>query len=210
MVISKAKTVEQYLASLPTERRAVVAAVRETILANLDAGFTEGMGYGMIGYHVPHSLYPAGYHCDPEQPLPYAGLAAQKNHFAVYLFGIYCDPDEARQFERDWKAAGKKLDMGKCCVRFKRLDDVPLDVLAAAIRRWPLQRFVGVYEATLGARRQPAASRPAKVAKQAVAKAAKARSAKAKSTKAGKVTKVAKAPAKKSARKARAAVRRAR
>lgn len=205
MVISKAKTVEQYLASLPAERRAVVAAVRETILANLDAGFTEGMGYGMIGYHVPHSLYPAGYHCDPKQPLPYAGLAAQKNHFAVYLFGLYCDPDEARQFERDWKAAGKKLDMGKCCVRFKRLDDVPLDVLAAAIRRWPLQRFVGVYEAALGARRQPAASRPAKVANKAAAKPAKARSAKA-----AKATKAAKVPAKKSAGKARAAVRRAR
>lgn len=138
MVISSAKTVDQYLASLPADRRAVVAAVRETILANLDAGFTEGMSYGMIGYHVPHSLYPAGYHCDPEQPLPYAGLAAQKNYYSVYLFGVYSDPDEARQFERDWKAAGKKLDMGRCCVRFKRLDDVPLDVLAAAIRRWPL------------------------------------------------------------------------
>ena len=101
---SKAKTVEAYLASLPEDRRAVLEAVRAVILENLDGAYEEGMQYGMIGYYVPHSVYPAGYHCDPKQPLPFAGLAAQKNHMSVYLMGLYGDAKEAARFEKAWKA----------------------------------------------------------------------------------------------------------
>ena len=93
---SKAKTVAEYLVSLPAERREVVAAVRKVIRANLDPGFQETMQYGMIGYSVPHSVYPAGYHCDPKQPVPYAALAAQKNAYSVYLMGLYLCADGTR------------------------------------------------------------------------------------------------------------------
>ena len=152
MVQSRAKTVAAYLAELPPERRAALSAVREVILANLDPGYEEGIDYGMIGYHVPLSVYPSGYHCDAKQPLPFAALAAQKNHMSVYLMGLYTEPDEARWFEAAWRASGKKLDMGKACVRFKRLEDVPLDVLAEAVRRMPSKRYVAAYEATLAGR----------------------------------------------------------
>lgn len=146
---SKAKTVAEYMASLPADRREAIAAVRTTILANLDRGFEEGMSYGMIGYHVPHAVFPAGYHCDPKQPLPYAGLASQSGHMSLYLMGVYFDPADAKWLATEWKKAGKKLDMGKSCIRFKKLDDVPLDVVAAAIRRMPLAKYVGMYEAQL-------------------------------------------------------------
>ena len=91
---SKALTVDQYVKELPADRRAVISAVRQVFLKNLNKGFEERMSYGMIGYCVPHSIYPAGYHCDPKQPLPFAGIAAQKNAYSVYLFCIYADADE--------------------------------------------------------------------------------------------------------------------
>jgi hypothetical protein len=149
MVQSKARSVAEYLRALPADRRDAIAAVRELILANLGPGYEEGMSYGMIGYYVPHRLFPAGYHCDPKQPLPYAALASQKNYMSVYLMGLYIDPDDAGWFEKAWRAAGKKLDMGKCCVRFKKLDDVPFDVLAEAIRRMPAKRYIAAYQAQL-------------------------------------------------------------
>ena len=159
MVQSKARTVAQYLAEQPADRREALEAVRRTILDNVDDGIVEGVQYGMIGYHVSHAAYPAGYHCDPKQPLPYVALASQKNHMALYLFCIYVDADDREQFAQDWRATGKKLDMGKACVRFKSLDDVPLDVLGAAIRRMPTPKFVATYEASLkgaGARKKAA------------------------------------------------------
>ncbi len=153
-MISKATTVAAYLKELPPERRAVVSAVRKVILANLDEGYTEGMQYGVIGYAVPHSRFPAGYHTDPKQPLPFAALAAQKNAYSLYLMGVYCGCDEAsgvvsseaKWFRQAWTATGKKLDMGKACVRFKRLEDVPLDVVGEAIRRVPADTYVAWYE----------------------------------------------------------------
>jgi hypothetical protein len=183
MVQSPARTVAEYLAALPADRREVIASVRRTLLANLDRGFEEGMSYGMISYHVPHRLYPAGYHCNPQQPLPFVALAAQKNHYALYMFGLYFDLDEARQFEREWRAAGKRFDMGKSCVRFKRLDDVPLDVLGKAIQRVKLRAFLGTYEAGLASRgMSPGSTRTAgKVAaKRAAAKSKPASKAKPK------------------------------
>lgn len=155
---SKAKTVDEYLASLPEDRREALQAVRETILENLDEDYEEGMQYGMIGYYVPHRVYPAGYHVDAKQPLPYAALASQKNHMALYLMGIYTgrtdgpsESEHARWFRDAWTATGKKLDMGKSCVRFKKLEDVPLDVVGEAIRRIPAKDHIAAYEAVLEA-----------------------------------------------------------
>lgn len=143
---SKAATVAQYLAELEPDRRKVVRAVRRVILDNLGPGYREGMQYGMIGYFVPHSVYPPGYHCDPKQPLPFACLAAQKNSYSLHLMCLYSSPSHQAWFRNAWTGAGKKLDMGKACVRFKKLDDVPLEVLAEAIRRVPVEETIAVYE----------------------------------------------------------------
>ena len=110
---SNAATVKEYLASLPADRRTAINAVREVILANLPPGYEERVSYGMIGYVVPHRLYPAGYHCDPKLPLPFVNLGSQKNHMALYLMSVYGDPKMERWFREAWQAAGKKLDMGK-------------------------------------------------------------------------------------------------
>src|SRR4051812_43732782 len=139
---SKATTVADYLASLPDDRRKAIEAVRQVVLANLDKDYEEGMQYGMIGYYVPHRVYPAGYHCDPKQPLPFAGLASQKNHMSLYLMCIYGDSEQSQWFQKAWARTGKKLDMGKSCVRFKRLDDLALDVIAEAIKRVPAKTYI--------------------------------------------------------------------
>jgi hypothetical protein len=143
---SKAKTVEHYLAGLPADRREAIEAVRAVILGNLPKGYEEGMQYGMIGYFVPHSLYPPGYHCDPKQPLPFAGLASQKNHMSVYLMCIYGDAELEAWFRAAWAKTGKKLDMGKSCVRFKKIDDVPLKVIGQAVKRVPVKRLIDHYK----------------------------------------------------------------
>jgi Domain of unknown function (DU1801) len=139
---SSATSVEAYLAALPEDRRSAIETVRKVILDNLDEGYEEGIQYGMIGYYVPHRIYPAGYHCDPNQPLPFASLGSQKNHMAVYLMCIYGHEVLRSWFEKAWVKAGKKLDMGKSCVRFKKLDDLALDVIAEAIRRVPARTYI--------------------------------------------------------------------
>lgn len=153
-----APTVEAYLDSLPDERRAVLEAVRRVILDHLDPDYEEGMQYGMIGYYVPHRIFPAGYHCDPRQPVPYAALAAQKNNFSLYLMGVYVGGDAAADapesavaqwFREAWRNSGKKLDMGKSCVRFKKLEDVPLDVVGEVIRRIPAATYIARYQSVL-------------------------------------------------------------
>jgi len=148
---SKAKTVTEYLASLPEDRRAALSAVRKVILSHLPKGYEEGMQYGMIGYYVPHGLFPAGYHCDPKQPLPFASLGSQKNHMAVYLMCVYGDGGTRKWFEEEYRASGKKLDMGKCCVRFKKLDDLALDVIGQAVARVPVARYLASYEKAMQA-----------------------------------------------------------
>ena len=139
---AKPQTVDDYLSVLPEERRGVLQAVRQTILENLPQGYEEGIQYGMIGYYVPHDIYPAGYHADPRQPLPFAALASQKNHMAIYLMSVYANPELERWFRAAWTNAGKKLDMGKSCVRFKELAAVPLDVIAEVVRRVPVSDFI--------------------------------------------------------------------
>jgi Domain of unknown function (DU1801) len=180
---SKAKTVKQYLAELPADRRAAIGAVRDVILKNLDKNYEECMSYGMIGYVVPHSVYPPGYQCNPALPLPFACLASQKNHMAVYLCGLYGDSANARWFQGAWAKTGKKLDMGKACIRFKKLDDLALDVIGESIRRMPAQAYIAYVEERRGmsgnvAARASGAKRKAKPkATEKQAKPAKARSA---------------------------------
>lgn len=145
MVQSKAKTVPEYLDSLPLERRVEIEAVRRVLLDNLDQGFAEGMQYGMIGYCVPHSIFPAGYHCDPKQPLPFGGLAAQKNACSLYLMPLYMESPLLDWFRSEWKKTGKKLDMGKACIRFKKADDLALDVIAKVLAKVGVKQYVETY-----------------------------------------------------------------
>jgi hypothetical protein len=189
---SKAATIAQYLAELPDDRRTTLEAVRKVFLKNLSGGYEEGMQYGMIGYYVPHSLYPAGYHCDPKQPLPFAGLASQKNHLSLYLMCTYGEGETGDWFREAWAKTGKKLDMGKACIRFKKLDDLALDVVAEALRRMPAPQWIAHYEASI-----PAASAPRKksaVKKSAPKKAVSKRDAGKPSKKASRVKKSSKKP----------------
>ncbi len=171
---SKATTVEQYLKELPEDRRVAVSAIRSMILKNLDKDFEEGMQYGMIGYYVPHRIFPDGYHCDPKQPLPFVSVASQKNHMAVYLMCIYMDRSE-EEFRKAWLKTGKKLDMGKSCIRFKKLEDVALDVIADVIRNITAKKFVARYQEEL---QKNAANKPAKKSAGVSAKKAAKKSAK--------------------------------
>ena len=162
---SKATTVEQYLAELHDDRRKAIEAVRKVILKNLDKDYEEGIQYGMIGYYVPHRVYPAGYHCDPKQPLTFAGLASQKSYMSLYLMCTYGHEEHAKWFREAWAKTGKKLDMGKSCVRFKKLEDLALDVIAEAIRRVPAKKYIEQVEASLKARDKKTPARAAKSVK---------------------------------------------
>ncbi len=153
---SKAATVRAYLESLPADRRAEIEKVRAVVNQNLDrGGYEEGMSYGMICWVVPHRVFPPGYHCNPEQPLPFAALASQKNYCSVYVPLVvpvdvpHQSPDSElhRWFVDAWKKSGKKLEMGKCCIWFKRADDLALDVLGELIRRKPAKAHIADYVA---------------------------------------------------------------
>lgn len=144
MALSKAKTVGQYLRELPPEQRQVVGAVRKVVVQNLPKGYKESMNWGMINYTIPLKEYPETYN---GQPLCYAGLAAQKNHYSLYLMNAYGDAKQTAWIAKEFKKRGKKLDMGKSCVRFKKLDDIPLDVIAEAIASTPPDAYIKRYEA---------------------------------------------------------------
>lgn len=143
MVQSKAATVEEYLEELPEDRRAVVSAVRDVVLANLPEGYEETMNWGMISYEVPLSRYPVTYN---KQPLAYVALAAQKNYYSLYVLSCYEDSEDEAFLRRQFETAGKKLDMGKCCVRFKTLDDLPLDAIGELVARTPPEGMIERYE----------------------------------------------------------------
>ncbi len=197
---SKATTVKEYLAGLEPERRKAIEAVRKVIKANLDPKVKEVMTYGMIGYCIPFSVYPYGYHCNPEQPLPFLNLGSQKAHMALYMFCIYGNEKEIKWFESAWKKTGKKLDMGKACLRFKKLDDVDLEVIGEAVRRMSAEQFIEQYEAALEG--TTAGKKLAKIkAKEAggAAPAAKSKPNRKAAKKASKKTVAKKAPAKKKA-----------
>jgi hypothetical protein len=144
-VQSDAATVDEYLSGLPDDQRAVVSAVRDVVLANLPDGYEETMRWGMITNEVPLARYPETYN---RQPLSYAALAAQKRYFALYLNGVYSDPNSEATFADRYRASGKKLDMGKSCVRFRRLDDLPLDLIAEVIAGTSVDEYISRYEAS--------------------------------------------------------------
>ena len=162
-----ANSPEEYLAGVDEARRPFFKKLRETVVENLPDGFEERLSYGMIGYVVPHEIYPAGYHCDPRQPLPFAALASQKNYLSLYLMGMYCgctetpgsdESGDARWFRETWAKTGKKLDIGKACVRFKKTEDLALDVIGEAIRRLPAKTYIARYEKIRAAMSPPTKS----------------------------------------------------
>jgi hypothetical protein len=177
---SKATTVSAYLASLPPDRREHISRIRALVNANIDPAIQEGMLYGMITWSVPHSVFPPGYHVDPKTPLPFAALASQKNHMSLYLMTAYGEGSTGEAWIRThWPKTAKKLDMGKSCIRFKRSEDLALDVVAEAIRRVPVQEHLAWYarvdprNGVASVPRSPSRKAPTKAAvKKAVQKAA--------------------------------------
>jgi uncharacterized protein YdhG (YjbR/CyaY superfamily) len=143
MVKSSASTVEEYIASLPEDRRKAISEVRKVIRKNLPKGYVECMSYGLIGYVVPLKRYPETYN---GQPLMIAGLGSQKNYMAVYLMCTYGHKETDKWFRERYKASGKRLDMGKSCVRFRKLEDLPLDLIGETIARVPLEKYIEFYE----------------------------------------------------------------
>lgn len=143
MAMSRATTVDEYLNELPPDRRAVLSAVRDQVQENLPSGYEERMSSGMITYELPLEKYRNTYN---GKPLCFAGLAAQKNHFALYLIGLYEDPAAAKRFKAEAEKAGKKLDIGKSCIRFKKLEELPLDVIGKTIASMPPEKFIKQHE----------------------------------------------------------------
>jgi uncharacterized protein YdhG (YjbR/CyaY superfamily) len=142
-----ASTVAEYLAALPADRRAAISVVRETINENLPAGYEEGIQYGMISWYVPLSLYPAGYGGNPRVPLPFIALASQKTGMVLHCIGLYMIPALATWFTSEYQKSGKKLDMGKGCVRFKKLEDLALDVVGRMVARVSAEQHMTNYQA---------------------------------------------------------------
>jgi hypothetical protein len=192
---SKAKTVAEYLKTIPADRRESMERVMKVVRANLDPLLEEGMQYGMIGWYVPHSVFGPGYHCDPKQPLPYACLASQKNYMSLYLMTAYAEGSKGETWIRSaWPKTAKPLDMGKSCIRFKHADDLALDVIGEAVRRLSVADHLAWYAAVDPRNFKKASAKAATTSKPAVKKtAAKKTSAK----KAAAKKTAAKKPAKK-------------
>ena len=146
-MISKAQSPEAYIEELAPDRKEVIGKIRQVVLDNLPDGFEETMNYGMIGYVVPHSLYPAGYHCTPELPLPFMSLASQKNHVGFYHMGIYADSELMEWFTSEYpKYSSRKLDMGKSCIRFKNLKDIPYKLIGELVGKMEVVDWIALYE----------------------------------------------------------------
>lgn len=144
---SSAATPEQYLAELPADRREAVNKLRQVVLKNLPKGFAEVMNYGMLGFVVPHSLYPAGYHCDPKQPLPFANIASQKNSINFYHMGLYANKELYNWFVSEYpKHCQQKLDMGKSCIRFKKMNDIPHALIGELMKKISVKDWIHLYE----------------------------------------------------------------
>lgn len=144
---SDAKTPDEYINSLPEDRKMYVEKLRNVILKNLPKGFQEGMGYGMMGYSVPHSIYPNGYHCKPSDPLPFMGMASQKNTINFYHMGIYANKELYDWFVGEYpKHSTRKLDMGKSCMRFKKFDEIPFDLIGELVTKISVEDWITTYE----------------------------------------------------------------
>ncbi|MBI2968509.1 MAG: DUF1801 domain-containing protein [Bacteroidetes bacterium] len=147
---SKSTSPQQYINSLPPGRKAAMAELRKVILNNLPPGFSEEMNYGMVGYVVPHSLYPKGYHCNPKQPLPFMCIASQKNFIALYHMGIYADKKLLEWFTVEYPKYSKtKLDMGKSCIRFKKVDNIPFKLVGELAAKMTPGDWISLYEIQL-------------------------------------------------------------
>lgn len=143
----KATSPEDYISQVPEERQATLKKLRKTIKDNLPKGFEEGIQYGMIGYFVPHSTYPDGYHCTPSEPLPFMSFASQKNSVNLYHSGIYAVPEIHDWFVSEYpKHSKRKLDMGKSCVRFKNMDDIPFDLIGELCKKLTVDEWIAIYE----------------------------------------------------------------
>ena len=143
---STINTIQEYLDSIPTERANIINKLRKILKSNLPKGFKEEMSYGMIGFVVPHSLYPKGYHVNPKDPLPFINLASQKNYIAVYHMGIY-QPDLLKWFQEEYKLfSKKKLDMGKVCMRFKKDEDIPYEIIGNLSKKISVSDWISIYE----------------------------------------------------------------
>jgi uncharacterized protein YdhG (YjbR/CyaY superfamily) len=144
---TKANTIDQYIADLTEDRQKTVEELRKVINKNIPKGFHEEMNYGMIGYVVPHTLYPDGYHCDPKLPLPFLAMASQKNSINIYHMGIYADPALLKWFTTEFpKHSTKKLDMGKSCIRFKKPEDIPFKLIGELVSKMSVKDWVATYE----------------------------------------------------------------
>ena len=147
---SKATTPDQYIAELPEDRKEIMQKLRETVKTNLPKGFEETMQYGMLGYVVPHSIYPDGYHCNPKDALPFMALASQKNHIGFYHMGIYSDPELMKWFTEEYpKHASNKLDMGKSCIRFKNPKNIPFELLGELTTKVSVDEWIAKYESVI-------------------------------------------------------------
>ena len=143
----QANSPEVYISQLPEERQVIMAKLRKIILNNLPNGFEEVMIYGMIGYVVPHHLYPSGYHVDPKTPLPFLNIASQKNFIAVYHMGIYAKPELQKWFVSEYpKYCKRKLDMGKSCIRFKKMEEFPFELIGALVQKMTVEEWISLYE----------------------------------------------------------------
>jgi hypothetical protein len=144
---SSVLTVEEYLKEIPEERKPYFHKLRETIVKNIPDGFVEQMSYGMIGFVVPHSIYPDGYHCTPKLPLPFINIASQKNFISLYHMGLYADKELLNWFVTEYpKYSSLKLDMGKGCIRFKKWDQIPYDLIGQLMRKITVQDWISSYE----------------------------------------------------------------
>ncbi len=143
----KANTPEEYLEKVPVDRKEPMEKLRQVLLENLPEGFEECINYGMIGYVVPQSIYPDGYHCDPKLPLPFINIASQKNYIALYHLGIYANEELLNWFVEDYPNHVKtKLDMGKSCIRFKKPEQIPYDLIAELATKMTVQEWINIYE----------------------------------------------------------------
>ena len=146
----KAGSPEEYIAQLPEERQKAMNALRKVILDNLPDGFSETMNYGMIGYVVPHTLYPPGYHSDPKQPLPFMNIASQKNYIALYHSGIYADKRLLEWFTETYRQYNStKPDMGKSCIRFKKPAEIPFQLIGDLVSKLSAEEWINIYEKAL-------------------------------------------------------------
>lgn len=144
---SNATTIEEYIAELPEERKVAIEKLRLIILKNSPKGFKEEMSYGMIGYVVPHEIYPAGYHCSPKLPLPFLAIASQKASINLYHMGIYAKPDLLDWFVTEYQKVSKtKIDMGKSCIRFKKMDSIPFDLIGELVSKMSVEDWISTYE----------------------------------------------------------------